>query len=94
MGISSAPVVQRARVDVALDVASGALVGERVAERPERWAIAVAERTLSALVPMFGTCLIVAGGEPASESIGCYGWSRCDRYHEVSILITIAEARG
>ena len=65
--------VQRARVDAALDVASGALVGECVAERPERCAIAVAERTLSTLLPKFGTCLIVAGGEPASESIGCYG---------------------
>ena len=73
MGISSAPMVQRARVDAALDLASGALVGECVAERPERCAIVVAERTLSTLLLKFWTCLLVAGGEPASKSIGCYG---------------------
>ena len=70
MGISLAPLLQRARVDAALDVASGARVDERNAERRKRRDTAIAEPRLSALQCTFGTCIIVAGGEPALRWVG------------------------
>jgi hypothetical protein len=72
MGISSAPVVQRAAVDAALDVASAVLIGERGAKRPERGALPLQSRDLAHLL-ISSPRAVVAGGEPVSQSIGGYG---------------------